>query len=181
MLTGPACVAVIYTGGFLRLPARPAGRRDQHQRDAQGRGHAVGMREDHGQARSREEQRAPLVATHALAPDQNGQTHREEHLRLHHQRGQPRRDVALHRDVEQAELPHADQYAIQAEVLPAAGRARNEEQRRHQRQGKAQRGEQQRRNVFQRVGHQHEIAAPHRHQRDGEQEMAEFEHLGHRT
>jgi hypothetical protein len=107
-----------------------------------------------------QQQRQPLKAMNPVACQPHRQANGKKHLYLDYQRGNAWRDVPVHRQVQQPELAHTDQHAIKRQVLPLDRRARQEEQRRHQRQRKTQGGKQERRQVPQRHFDHHKVGAP---------------------
>lgn len=137
------------------------------------------MQDDHGDARRGQQQGEPLEAAHPFAGEAHREADGEEDLDLDHQRGQARRDMAVDRDIEQAELSDADQQAIEREVTQRHRRAGEEEQGGEEHQAEAQGREQQRRQVPKRELDDHEVGAPDGDHGEREQEVAQGEGGGH--
>ena len=133
------------------------------------------MPEDDADADAGQSKSGELEGLHALMRDRGRQQDGEEGLRLHHERGEARRDIALDREEEQAELAGADQDAIGGELAPRHIRALQEEDRRQEREGEAQRREEQRREVLDADMDDDEIRAPDHHDGQREQRVAEGE------
>ena len=127
------------------------------------------MPEDHPDSDAGQRKPGELEGLHALVRDRGRQQDREEGLRLHDKRGEARRDVALDGEEEQAELPGADQDAIGSELAPGRVGALQEKDCRQEREGKAERREEQRREMLDPDMDDDEIRAPYRH--DGQRDQ----------
>jgi hypothetical protein len=135
------------------------------------------VRKDDADAGHGEQQRRHLERLHALAGEAGRKPDGEEDLHLHDKRGEPRRDVGPHGDVEEAELPGADQHPVGGEVHPRHRRSLEEEHRRQQRQGEAERREEQRRQVVEAEADDDEVRPPHGHDGEGQEAVAQTERL----
>jgi hypothetical protein len=172
MLAGAPCFAAM-------LPPAQASAASSISSKAERRGAAVGMQDDDGDARRGEQQGEPLEAAHPLAGEAHRQADGKEHLDLNHQRGKARRDVAVHGDIEQAELADPDQQAVERKVAQRHRRAGKEEQGGEQHEAEAQGGEQQRRQVPEGELDDHEVGAPDGDHGEREQEVAQGKGGGH--
>jgi hypothetical protein len=90
---------------------------------------------------------------------------------LQHKRGHAGRDVRFHRDVEDPELPGADEHAVGGERQPRHRGPLQEEHRREEGEAEPQRREHQRREVAERDLDDGEVDAPDGHHRHREKEM----------
>jgi hypothetical protein len=106
----------------------PGGGGQQQQQQAERRGRSGGLVQavpaDQRHTRGCQHHRHALGQPHPFARDEHGQTDGEEHLALHHQRGQARRHVSAHGPEQQAELARAQQHAKRRQPPPrdTAGR-----------------------------------------------------------
>ena len=123
------------------------------------------MGHDHAHAGDRQREGRQLMGLQPLAAAQHRQRDGEEDLHLDHQRGQARRDHAVHGDEQKAELAQPDGQAIDGQIGPADFGLRQEEHHRQQHEGEAQGREQQRRQRVQPDADDDEIGAPDEHHR----------------
>ena len=166
------------------IAAGPAQCRGQDEHQTQRRDVAAAVGDDEAETGRGERQREPLKQVHTLGNEPHRQPDGEENLGLNHERGEPWRNAVLHRDVKQAELAGTDQDSIGGKMTPRNRRALEKEDSRQQGKRETQGREQQRRQMRERHLDDDEIAAPNRHHRDGEENMAKRKvgvFGGHRT
>jgi hypothetical protein len=128
---------------------------------------------DREQAGGTDRDARELAGGRQLVQRRRGDQHREDHLRLQHQRGQPGRHPGRHRGVEQPELAEGHERAHPDHRPPRHRGTAYERGRRQRDRGEPDRGEQQRRHVRHAPGDHHEVEAPDRGDQRGEQRVAQ--------
>jgi hypothetical protein len=150
-------------------------RRDEHEPKPQRGRVRAGVEADNQETGGGKHQGDDLEEGDSFAGQPHGEADGEHHLDLDDERGEPRRNIAVHGDVEQAELPQPNEDAIGSQRAPRHDRPLDEERGGQEGKGEPERGEQQRRQMPERQLNHHEVRPPHRDHGEGEQEVAERE------
>jgi hypothetical protein len=137
-----------------------------------GREFMDGQQCDAGEGHRRADQVVPLQA---IALQRDGQPDREKHLQLDYQRGKSCRHPELYPEEQQAELEHADSEAVTDHVPPRHCRSLVDKHHRYRGQKEPQRRQRERRHLDQRHLDRDERVAPHRDDREREEEVARRE------
>ena len=123
---------------------------------------------DQQQSGKSDEQTQPLPALRFLVQERSRQQHGDEGLGLQHHGCHAGRHAQLHAGEQQAELPDPLHQAVGGQQTPGKIFGRTHEQQKRQRcRGKAQRAQQQGRELGQPPLHDHEIKTPDHDDDDG--------------